>query len=131
MGLSILKPPEDWPCPEWGVWGMVPNGMLMSVTNTGMHRFKAQKLLNDAARVILNTAHQAWELRNTQVLEWEGEQPGLIEQKRRAQRRQRRGVGGGTKAQWPSAWWWLRICPDGRHFSPLVQSGTELLESSQ
>lgn len=23
---------------------------------------------------------------------------------------------------WPSAWWWLRICPDGRHFSPLVQS---------
>ena len=23
---------------------------------------------------------------------------------------------------WPSAWWWLRICPDGRHFGPLVQN---------
>jgi hypothetical protein len=22
---------------------------------------------------------------------------------------------------WPYAWWWLRICPDGRHFGPLVQ----------
>ena len=23
---------------------------------------------------------------------------------------------------WPSAWWWLRICPDGRPFGPLVQN---------
>ena len=22
---------------------------------------------------------------------------------------------------WSSAWWWLRMCPDGRHFGPLVQ----------
>ena len=22
---------------------------------------------------------------------------------------------------WPSAWWWLRVCPDGRHFGPWVQ----------
>ena len=93
----ILKPPKDWPCTEWGVWGMVPSGMLVSVTNAGIHRFKAQKLLNDTARVILNTANQAWELRNTQVLEWEREQPELMEQKLRAQRRQWRGVGGGPK----------------------------------
>ena len=76
---------------------MVPGGMLASVTNTGVHRFRAQKLLNDTARVILNTANKAWELRNTQVLEWERGQPGLTEQKIKANRRQWKRVGGEPK----------------------------------
>jgi hypothetical protein len=27
---------------------------------------------------------------------------------------------------WPGAWWWLRLCPDGRHFGDLVRGWCEL-----
>ncbi len=27
---------------------------------------------------------------------------------------------------WPGAWWWLKLCPDGRHFGGLVKNWIEL-----
>ena len=27
---------------------------------------------------------------------------------------------------WPGAWWWLKVCPDGRHFGGLVRGWMEL-----
>ena len=31
---------------------------------------------------------------------------------------------------WPGAWWWLRLCPDGRHFGDLVRGWLELPRAS-
>ena len=67
----------------WTITGIIPREAVNSMQDGGL---AAIKLLNEAAKLILDTAFKAWEARNSRVQEWIESNPELKERKMHADR---------------------------------------------